>query len=435
MEGPRIYNLFPLLAGPIARWRDHLDRIARMRFNWVYLNPIQYPGFSGSLYAIKDPYAYHPLLGDGPTDRTEEELRRFISEAERRGLRVMIDLVVNHTSKDALLAGEHPGWYEREPDGSLRSPSAIDPADARNVTVWGDLAELNYHDAVARAGLNAYWSRFAVHCVGLGFSGFRCDAAYKVPAESWKRILSTARSVRPDSLFCAETLGCRLEEVAAIAAAGFDCLFNSSKWWDFRSPWCLEQYESHRGIAPSISFPESHDTPRLAEETGGSVERICQRYLFAAFFSGGVMAPIGFEYGARRRLDVVQTRWSDREPVGCDLTEFIAATNAMKAATPVLNEEGPIDALDVGSPVVQLRKRSDREAAPVLAWIHTGEGTVDAPLKMAERALEAPRDRLRVISPAYPTGAPAAPAGDPASLLGRPLGPYEIRILQTAGGD
>ena len=55
-SGPRIYNLFPTLVGPIDRWSEHLSRIAAMRFNWVYVNPFHLPGSSGSLYAIKDYY-------------------------------------------------------------------------------------------------------------------------------------------------------------------------------------------------------------------------------------------------------------------------------------------------------------------------------------------------------------------------------------------
>jgi len=53
-EGLRIYNLFPTLAGPIAGWTAQLPRIAAMAFNAVYINPFHYPGFSGSLYAVKD---------------------------------------------------------------------------------------------------------------------------------------------------------------------------------------------------------------------------------------------------------------------------------------------------------------------------------------------------------------------------------------------
>ena len=57
-----IYNLFPPLAGTIPQWEEHLDRIAAMGFTWIFLNPINTPGLSGSLYAVKDYYGSIPCL-------------------------------------------------------------------------------------------------------------------------------------------------------------------------------------------------------------------------------------------------------------------------------------------------------------------------------------------------------------------------------------
>ena len=62
--GPRIYNLFPLLVGRVSAWRRELPRIAGLGFDWVYLNPFHEAGFSGSLYAIKDPYKLDPRFRD-----------------------------------------------------------------------------------------------------------------------------------------------------------------------------------------------------------------------------------------------------------------------------------------------------------------------------------------------------------------------------------
>ena len=73
--------------------------------------------------------------------------------------------------------------------------------------MWGDLAELDYGRAEARAGLIEYWGRYLRHYVGLGVKGFRCDAAYQVPAEVWKSLIDSAREVDPEVTFCAETLG------------------------------------------------------------------------------------------------------------------------------------------------------------------------------------------------------------------------------------
>ena len=93
----------------------------------------------------------------------------------------------------------------------------------------------------------------------------------------------------------------------AIRRALVDFFFNSSKWWDFRETWALDQHEQFGRIAPSISFPETHDTTRLAEDTGGDEAVQRQRYAFAAAFSAGLMMPLGYEFGFRKRVNVVET--------------------------------------------------------------------------------------------------------------------------------
>ena len=131
-----------------------------------------------------------------------------------------------------------------------------------------------------------------------------------------------------------------LEQIQALGDAGFDYFYNSSKWWDFRAPWCLEQHERFRTVAPSIAFPESHDTARLAAETGGHEGVQRQRYAFAAAFSGGVQMTIGYEFGFARPLDVVKTRPEDWEAPRFDLSAFVARVNALKARHPLLATEG-----------------------------------------------------------------------------------------------
>jgi starch synthase (maltosyl-transferring) len=380
-EGLRIYNLFPLLAGSIAQWRATLPRIAAMGFNCVFVNPFHLPGFSGSLYAVKDYYRLNPLFRGAAQESDEALLEGFAADCARHRLLPMMDLVVNHTARDSDLATRHPHWFAHEPGGGLRSPSAIDPADAANVTVWGDLAEIEYRGDAAEAETVAYFAEVVRHHLRLGFGGFRCDAAYKVPTRVWGALIAAARDVAPGAVFAAETLGARLPEVRRLAGAGFDYLFNSSKWWDFESPWLLEQYEDFRTIAPSIAFPESHDTERLAAElerngsSSGTLEaRYRQAYAFAACFSTAVMMPMGYEFGWRRRLDVVNTRPEPVEPRHFDLSSFIADINALKRATPALNEEGPQTRLTPASdPVVVLARRSERGEDWAFALINTDD--------------------------------------------------------------
>ncbi|MGE5506494.1 MAG: maltotransferase domain-containing protein [Actinomycetota bacterium] len=369
-RGPRIYNLFPPLVGPISRWVAELPRIAALGFDWVWVNPFHYPGFSGSLYAIKDYLALNPLFADEGAGPPEVQLSAFTAAARGHDLRVMMDLVVNHTSKDALLVGQHPDWYARTPAGELKSPGAVDPDDPAKVTEWGDLAEIDYGRPDLWPALVEHWGGLVQHYARLGFAGFRCDAAYKVPAEVWAGVVAMGREVDPTLHFAAETLGCPTEAVAALHRAGFDWLFNSAKWWDFHAPWLLEQYDLFRAIAPSIAFPESHDTPRLGTEVQGDEQAWYRlRAWFSAFFSAGWMMPMGYEWGWTRPLDVVATRPDDREPVRFDLSAVIAEVNRTKAATPAMNVEGPQRRLtDASSPlVVLLRTTPDGRHSALLA--------------------------------------------------------------------
>ena len=91
-EGPRIYDLFPPLLGPVERWFDHLPRIARMGFNWVLVSDAQEA----------------PLAEDG------ERLKAFAEAARRQNLRVMTDLAAGSGPP-----GPAPGIHLADPEAYL----------------------------------------------------------------------------------------------------------------------------------------------------------------------------------------------------------------------------------------------------------------------------------------------------------------------------
>jgi starch synthase (maltosyl-transferring) len=337
-----IYNLFPLLAGPFAKWDEHFERAAAMSFDWVFVNPIQYPGYSGSLYSIADHFRYHPRLLDSASSLAEEEqVRQMVAQAHKRGLKMMIDLVINHCAFDAPLTKKHPEWFKHV-NGRLAHPSC---KHGDQVVEWGDLVQFDHRHTRDREGLYRYCLRMVDHLLELGFDGFRCDAAYQLPGDFWHRLIAEVKARQPAIVFAAETLGCTADQTKETARAGFDYIFNSAKYWDFNEPWLIEQYELTREIVPSIAFPESHDTDRLAAELNGNVAALKQRYLFAALFSAGVMMPVGFEFGFRKRLHVVNSQPTDWETTDIDLRPFITAVNRIKREYPLFQEECPLSVL------------------------------------------------------------------------------------------
>lgn len=419
--GPRIYNLFPTLLGPVPRWHERLPAIAGMGFDWIFLNPVHRPGASGSIYSTADTSRLHPLLlGNADPDQGDALLRDFCVAAHHAGIRVMLDLVINHAARDGVLVDEHPAWFARDADGAIRSPSVQDLDDPEQITVWEDLAELDYSERPERDAMLSHWEALIRHHLGLGFDGFRCDAAYKLPGDVWRRLIDGARATRPDVRFFAETLGAPPEDIGQLRGAGFDYRFNSAKWWDFREEWLLAQYERFRDLAPSVAFPESHDTPRLAAETDGSARESRFRYLFAAVFSSGVMMPIGYELGFTRPLHVVETTPEDwdagRAQAPFDISAYIGRVNAMKAATPVLNEEGPQERVtEPDAQLVGLLRHSQRGDQRSLVLINPDPGdAAGCAVGAVTDPLGAAPEDIREITPPARSGQPHPGADAPA---------------------
>jgi starch synthase (maltosyl-transferring) len=379
---PIIYNLFPRHLPSIDDWSGIIPHIKEMAFNAVFVNPFHETGFSGSLYAIKDYFRLNPLfLRKGQDGVDFKPLKKFIRECNAAGLELLMDLVINHTAADSPLIREHPAWYKRDPNGSVAHPYAVDPDDPGKVTVWGDLASIDNERSGDRQNLWNYWDRLVGFYQEMGIRGFRCDAAYQVPADLWQWLIGRAKRRFGDTRFYAETLGCRPDQVEALSGCGFDYLFNSVKWWNYDQPWALDQHARYRHIAPSIAFAESHDTERLASVHPGTEAAQKSRYAFASFFSGGLLMPAGFEYGAVTRIDVVRGKPSDVDAPKWDLTQWIAQVNRLKLSIPVFGEEGSWKPLgDFGLPFLFLEKSSDRGNRPIYVCVNknaTGSTTVD----------------------------------------------------------
>ncbi len=277
-----IYNIFPNLLGNIKNWYDVVRRAKEMGFTWIYINPITYPGFSGSLYATKDYYSYNPqYFSSSNKEEAELEIKHFLHFCNTLEMKVMIDLVINHSSKDCILTETNKNWYLLK-DGDLVSPSVMDNG---KVIEWGDLASFDNEKSEDIEGLWNYWKDLIKHNIDLGFSGFRCDAAYKVTEKLWEYLIVNTKEYKNSVIFFAETLGCSLEDIKVLNDAGFDYMASSAKWWNYIDEWFLKQYNEIRIFSYQIAFPENHDTQRAIEEYNGNILKVKQSALFTAIVS------------------------------------------------------------------------------------------------------------------------------------------------------
>ena len=336
-----IYNLFPRLYKNTREWEKSVDKIIEMGFNSIFLNPFHYTGFSGSLYAVKDYYKYNDLFFT-PDKSPEDQLADFLRHCNQKKINVFMDLVVNHTSKDSVLVERHRDWYVLDEKNELVSPGAWD--NGIYVT-WGDLAELDIENSPDKDNLWKYMLDVCLYYLRLGFTGFRCDAAYQIDDEFWEYLITNVRKEKKDVIFLAETLGCTPVQIQALSSCGFDYIFNSSKWWNYEDEWCLEQYDMNRINAPSISFPETHDTERLMLEVNENEKIFLQKLYFTAIFSKGFMIPTGFEYGFKKRMNVVTMTYHEWEHTKTDYSGYIKNILSIKQSLRPLSEESSVEVI------------------------------------------------------------------------------------------
>jgi hypothetical protein len=168
---------------------------------------------------------------------------------------------------------------QHDNEGRLVNPFAIDPGDGNKVTVWGDLAIIDNGGSSDREGLWNYWDSLVAFFQKMGILGYRCDAAYQVPAPLWERLISSANKREPGTMFYAETLGCQLSQIEALAHVGFDYLFIPQSV-ENNQPSLLSASVPKR--SPIDRFPESQ-IQIACERVSGNIEAQKEGTLLSAF--------------------------------------------------------------------------------------------------------------------------------------------------------
>lgn len=183
----QIYQVWPRSftpEGTLAAARQRLAHIAALGATVVYLCPIMRQSTAGGItnpYRISDYGAIDPEYG------TEADLRSFVAEAHRRGLRVILDVV----------------FYHAAADNPLMKPPASHVCDAHGqpvLSTWNTLI-VNFGDAAVRrylVGNLVHWVR------DVDVDGFRCDVASRVPLDFWEQARAELNRTGKEVLMLAE---------------------------------------------------------------------------------------------------------------------------------------------------------------------------------------------------------------------------------------
>ena len=188
-----IYEIFPRDFSPAGNLNGvtaRLDELKGLGVTILWLMPVHpigekfRKGEFGSPYSIKDYYAIDPNYG------TVEDLKHLVAEAHRRGLKVIMDCVADHTAWDSVMMA-HPEFYKQDAHGKLLPP----------VPEWTDVAGLNYANPQLREYMIAMLKHWLQTC---DVDGFRCDVASMVPTDFWEQARAELEKVKPDIMLLAE---------------------------------------------------------------------------------------------------------------------------------------------------------------------------------------------------------------------------------------
>ena len=238
--------------GTLRAAEQRLEFLHAMGIDAVWLMPV-YPigeegrkGSLGSYYSIRDYCAVNDEFG------TMADFDSFVAKAHSLGMKVLLDWVANHTSRDAVWMRERPAdWYERDAAGEPVVPNG-----------WDDTAKLNYANrAVWQGQIDAMRFWLAEH----GVDGFRCDMAMLVPTAFWQEAAAQLREVKHNLFMLAE----------AEQADLFDRAFDACYAWEFhhivndiaqgrRRVWDLRNYlyadrDRYPRSAMRLMFTSNHD--------------------------------------------------------------------------------------------------------------------------------------------------------------------------------
>lgn len=188
-EWNKVKNLKDYYGGTLWGVRDKLDYLQELGISAIWLSPT-WPSYSYHGYDVTDYRSVAPQLGG------DEAMHALVKEAHARGLKVLLDLVCNHTSH------QHPYFVEalKDPGSKYRNYYLFDESEIGYRTFFGvrSMPQVNLQDPEARAWMidNAcFWH------TEFGVDGYRLDHANGPGPEFWSEFHAACKQASPDS-FC-----------------------------------------------------------------------------------------------------------------------------------------------------------------------------------------------------------------------------------------
>jgi starch synthase (maltosyl-transferring) len=228
------YEVFPRSWGGLKGVEAQVPALSEMGFDIVYLTPIHpigrtnRKGRNNTLVAGPDdpgsPYAVGATEGGHdavhPDIGTVEDVRALCDTARAHGMDVCLDFAINASADHPWLT-DHPEWFHRRPDGTLKY--AENPPKK-----YQDIYNVNWESEDWR-GLWDEWRRIFLFWVEQGVKVYRVDNPHTKPIPFWEWLIAEVHKVDRDVIFLAEAFT-RRAVMRELAKLGFTQSYTYFTW-------------------------------------------------------------------------------------------------------------------------------------------------------------------------------------------------------------
>ena len=228
------YELFPRSWGGFVGVEKVLPELADLGFDVVYFPPIHpigrtnRKGRNNALTAAKgdpgSPWAIGSEEGGHTAVNRElgtiDDFDRLVARARKLGLEIALDFAIQ-CSPDHPWLKEHPEWFHRRPDGTLKY--AENPPKR-----YQDIYNVNF-ESEDWEGLWTALQDVVLYWVAHGVKVFRVDNPHTKPLPFWEWLIAEVRAVEPETVFLSEAFT-RPAMMAALAKAGFSQSYTYFTW-------------------------------------------------------------------------------------------------------------------------------------------------------------------------------------------------------------
>jgi cyclomaltodextrinase / maltogenic alpha-amylase / neopullulanase len=179
--------------GTIKALEKRIPELKKLGVTVLWLMPIHPVGKINRKGTLGSPYSVQDYYGINSEFGTLDDFKSLVNTVHQQGMKIIIDLVANHTAWDNPMLKEHPEWYTHDASGKIISPNPD----------WTDVADLNYDNPELRKHMITMM-RYWVHDIGI--DGFRCDVAELVPTDFWEDAVKELVTVKPVMMVSEGTL-------------------------------------------------------------------------------------------------------------------------------------------------------------------------------------------------------------------------------------